>query len=141
MNRAERRHRTFQKQQARINRLRFCHGHRVEDDREAGRLKRTPPGGEPRCAYKGTLAIPMSERRKLSLETDVMTLKRSDIHGNVRAFISDWFENEGRDSTTEGLRELKGAFEGFEETGARAPSMNWSFKQQELWDLLMEYHK
>lgn len=141
MGRAERRHRTLQKQQSRINRLRFCHGHEIKDTREVGRLKDTPPGGEPRCAYKGDMAIPIGERRRLVLETDIMTLKKSDIHGNVRTFISDWFENSDRATTTEELRDLKGAFEDFKVTGDRIPSMRWSYKGQELWDLLMEYHK
>lgn len=141
MNRAERRHRTFQKQQARINRLRFCHGHEVEDSREAGRLKRTPPGGIPRCPYKGDLAIPMSERRILASETDVVTLKRLDIHQHLRAFISKWFGDEGREGVTEELHELRDAFEYFKVTKHRAPSMRWSYKQQGLWDLLMTYHK
>jgi hypothetical protein len=70
-----------------------------------------------------------------------MTLDRSDIRGQVQSFISSWFEELDRETVTIELHELKESFKDFKVTGVRTPSMGWSYKQQELWDLLMEYHR
>ena len=140
MNRAERRQRTFKKQQSRVNRLRFCHHFKDLTERERGVLKDTARAGLPKWHLeKGSRSIPMPERRK-----EIVDVNSSDgleeIRTRARKFITTWLEA-SPDSAREEMRQVKATLEEFKKHGLVIMTASWSQMQYGFWDILMEYRR